>query len=75
MIDGVKQYEIPAVFCESTVNTAPAKQVARETGARYGGVLYVDSLSAKDGPVPSYLDLLHVTIRTITAGLTNSGGQ
>ena len=75
VIDGVKQHEIPAVFCESTVNTAPAKQVARETGARYGGVLYVDSLSAKDGPVPSYLDLLHVTISTITAGLTNSGGQ
>ena len=75
VIDGVKQHKIPAVFCESTVNTAPAKQVARETGARYGGVLYVDSLSSKDGPVPSYLDLLHVTISTITAGLTNSGGQ
>ena len=75
VIDGVKQHEIPAVFCESTVNTAPAKQVARETGARYGGVLYVDSLSAKDGPVPSYLDLLQVTISTITTGLTNLGGQ
>ena len=36
----------------------PAKQVARETGARYGGVLYVDSLSDANGPVPTYLDLL-----------------
>lgn len=69
VIDGVRQNDIPTVFCESTVNTAPARQIARETGARYGGELYVDSLSAADGPVPSYLDLLRVTTETIAAGL------
>jgi manganese/iron transport system substrate-binding protein len=60
------------VFCESTVNTAPAEQVARETGAAYGGVLYVDSLSEPDGPVPTYLDLLRVTSTTIADGLTGA---
>ena len=70
VIDGVRENDIPVVFCESTVNTAPAEQVARETGARYGGVLYVDSLSDPDGPVPSYLDLLRVTATTVTDGLT-----
>jgi manganese/iron transport system substrate-binding protein len=69
VIDGVRDNNIPAVFCESTVNTAPAEQVARETGAAYGGVLYVDSLSAPDGPVPTYLDLLRVTATTIAEGL------
>ncbi len=69
VIDGVRDNEIPVVFCESTVNTAPAKQVARETGAAYGGELYVDSLSTADGPVPTYLDLLTVTSRTVTEGL------
>ena len=69
VIDGVRDNEIPVVFCESTVNTAPAKQVARETGAHYGGVLYVDSLSEPDGPVPTYLDLLKVTSQTIADGL------
>lgn len=69
MIDGVKENNIPVVFCESTVNTAPAKQVARETGARYGGELYVDSLSKPNGPVPSYLDLLRVTAETVADGL------
>lgn len=69
VIDGVRENDIPAVFCESTVNTAPARQVARETGARYGGVLYVDSLSTRNGPVPSYLDLLRVTAQTIAEGL------
>lgn len=70
VIDTVRNNTIPAVFCESTVNTDPAKQVARETGAAYGGVLYVDSLSLEDGPVPTYLDLLRVTTETIVQGLT-----
>lgn len=69
VIDGVREHHVPVVFCESTVNTAPAEQVARETGAHYGGVLYVDSLSEPDGPVPSYLDLLRVTSQTIADGL------
>lgn len=69
VIDGMKENDIPVIFCESTVNTAPAEQVARETGAHYGGVLYVDSLSEADGPVPSYLDLLRVTSQTIADGL------
>jgi len=72
VIDGVKTHDIPAVFCESTVNTAPAEQVARETGAQYGGVLYVDSLSEADGPVPTYLDLLKVTSQTIADGLSGA---
>ena len=71
VIDGVRKNNIPVVFCESTVNTAPAKQVARETGVAYGGVLYVDSLSESDGEVPTYLDLLTVTARTVAIGLTS----
>jgi len=74
VIDGVREHAIPVVFCESTVNTAPAEQVARETGAQYGGVLYVDSLSEPDGPVPTYLDLLRVTSETVVRGLTAPGG-
>nr|WP_276308641.1 metal ABC transporter substrate-binding protein [Pseudooceanicola lipolyticus] len=69
VIDGVRSNNIPVVFCESTVNTTPAEQVARETGAHYGGVLYVDSLSEPDGPVPTYLDLLRVTSQTVADGL------
>ncbi len=69
VIDAVRADNIKAVFSESTISPAAAKQVARETGARYGGVLYVDSLSGPDGPVPTYLDLLTVTVETIAAGL------
>ncbi|MEM9785668.1 MAG: metal ABC transporter substrate-binding protein [Pseudomonadota bacterium] len=70
VIDTVRENDIPAVFCESTVSQAPAEQIARETDANYAGVLYVDSLTEADGPVPTYLDLLRVTTETIAAGLT-----
>jgi manganese/iron transport system substrate-binding protein len=70
VIDLVRKNSVPAVFSESTVSDKPARQVARETGSKYGGVLYVDSLSEADGPVPTYLDLLRVTGDTIAKGLT-----
>ncbi len=70
VIDTVRANSIPAVFSESTVSDKPARQVARETGAHYGGVLYVDSLSSSDGPVPTYLDLLRVTTETLASGLS-----
>jgi len=68
VIDQVRANKIPVVFSESTVSDKPARTVASETGARYGGVLYVDSLSMPDGPVPTYLKLLEVTVDTIAKG-------
>jgi manganese/iron transport system substrate-binding protein len=69
VIDAVRANRIPAVFSESTISPDAAQQVARETGAAYGGVLYVDSLSEPGGPVPTYLDMLRVTGETIAKGL------
>lgn len=69
VIDVMRENEIGVVFSESTVSDRPARRVASEVGATYGGVLYVDSLSEPDGPVPTYLDLLQVTSETIVNGL------
>ncbi|MCA6969953.1 metal ABC transporter substrate-binding protein [Pectobacterium carotovorum] len=68
VIDTVREKAIPVVFSESTVSDKPAKQVSKETGAKYGGVLYVDSLSTEKGPVPTYIGLLKVTVETIAKG-------
>ncbi|WP_372337955.1 metal ABC transporter substrate-binding protein [Mesorhizobium sp. LMG17149] len=68
LIDLVRENKIPVVFSESTISDKAAKQVARETGATYGGILYVDSLSEEDGPVPTYLKLLETTVETIVQG-------
>jgi len=69
VIDAMREHAVPAIFSESTIPDAAARQVARETGANYGGVLYVDSLSDADGPVPTYIDMLKVTTGTIAAAL------
>jgi manganese/iron transport system substrate-binding protein len=68
LIDLVRKNKIPAVFSESTISDKAAIQVAKETKAKYGGVLYVDSLSDARGAVPTYLKLLEVTVETIATG-------
>ncbi|NEP80480.1 MAG: metal ABC transporter substrate-binding protein [Okeania sp. SIO3B3] len=69
VIEEVKANDVPTIFCESTVSSEGQKQVAKTTGARFGGNLYVDSLSTEEGPVPTFLDLLEYDVRTITNGL------
>ncbi|QHV00560.1 metal ABC transporter substrate-binding protein [Synechocystis sp. CACIAM 05] len=68
-IEEVKTNNVPTIFCESTVNDKGQKQVAQATGARFGGNLYVDSLSTEEGPVPTFLDLLEYDARVIANGL------
>ena len=73
VVEKVRSSGVPTVFCESTVNPKAMQQVARETGASLSTdvdhVLYVDSLSAQNGPVPTYLDLLRHDARVIIEGL------
>ncbi|WP_353814593.1 metal ABC transporter substrate-binding protein [Agromyces sp. SYSU T00266] len=69
-IEFVDAQQVPAVFCESTVSDEAMQQVVEATDAAFGGVLYVDSLSEPDGPVPTYLDLLRHDADVITEALT-----
>jgi manganese/iron transport system substrate-binding protein len=68
VVDTVRANKIPVVFSESTISDKPARQVAKETGARYGGVLYVDSLTEPNGPAPTYLKLLEFNAAAIVKG-------
>ncbi|MCP9928869.1 metal ABC transporter substrate-binding protein [Cyanobium sp. CH-040] len=69
VIRTVRERRVPAVFCESTVDDRPQRRVAEETGARFGGVFYVDSLSEPNGPAPTYLDMLRHNAKTLVQGL------
>ena len=72
VIDRVVKENILVIFSESTVSDKPAKQVASETNAIYGGVLYVDSLSKSNGIVPTYIDLIKITTKTIENGFKDA---
>jgi len=68
VIDTVKAEKIPVIFCESTVRADAQKEVANQTGAKFGGVFYVDSLSPPDGVAPTYLKLLEYNVNTLVSG-------
>jgi len=70
VIQQVKQNKVPTVFCESTVSDRTMKQIAQQTGAKYGGLFYVDSLTSADGPAPTYLALLEHNVNTLIKGLS-----
>jgi len=72
VIEVVRKKNIPAVFCESTVEPRLQNEVAQATDAKLGGILFVDSLSDSDGPASTYLALLQHTADTIISGLTGA---
>jgi manganese/iron transport system substrate-binding protein len=75
LIDTVRRNRIPVVFCETTVSDRAIRQVARETGARFGGALYVDSVSLPDGPAPTFLKAMEYNAELILRGFGQATGQ
>jgi manganese transport system substrate-binding protein len=72
LIATIKERQVPSIFCESTVSDEAQKEVARASGARFGGTFYVDSLSGPDGPAPTLLDLQRHNVGLILKGLQGS---
>ncbi|EAR24606.1 putative ABC transporter substrate-binding protein [marine actinobacterium PHSC20C1] len=72
VIEFVRDNDVPAVFCESTVSDRSMQQVVEASDTTFGGTLYVDSLSKADGPVPTYLELLRYDAQLIISGLTGA---
>jgi manganese transport system substrate-binding protein len=71
LIERVKNDQVPAVFCETTVSDKAQREVARASGARFGGSFYVDSLSKRNGPAPTLLDLQRHNVKLIRQGLAS----
>ncbi len=69
LINMIKENEIPAIFCESTVSDKAQREVAKQSGAIFGGNFYVDSLSKANGPAPTFLKLLRHNVQLIVEGL------
>lgn len=72
VIDFVRSQKIPVVFSESTISDKAMRQVAKESGAHFGGLLYVDSLTSEDQPAPTYLKMLEINAETILQGFKAS---
>jgi zinc/manganese transport system substrate-binding protein len=71
IIRQIKAQKIPAVFLENVTDPRLIRRIAEETGARIGGKLYSDALSAADGPAPTYIDMMRHNLKEFRAALTN----
>jgi zinc/manganese transport system substrate-binding protein len=69
IITEVKRRKIPAIFMENITDPRLMQQIARETGARVGGTLFSDALSASGGPAPTYIDMMRHNIRELSKAL------
>ena len=69
IITQIKTQKIPAVFLENVSSARLMEQIARETGAKIGGKLYSDALSAPDGPAPSYIEMMRHNVQQLSSAL------
>jgi len=69
IITQIKAAKIPAVFLENISDPRLIRRISAETGARIGGTLYSDSLTAEKGDAPTYIDMVRHNIRVLTSAL------
>ncbi len=69
IIRQIKAQKIPAVFLENVSDPRLVQRIADETGAKVGGTLYSDALSAEGGPASTYIDMMRHNIRQLSAAL------
>jgi ABC-type Zn uptake system ZnuABC Zn-binding protein ZnuA len=68
LIEVIKATGAPAIFLETGANPQLAQQIAAETGVNVVTDLYTHSLSAPDGPAPTYIDMMKYNVSRIVAG-------
>jgi zinc/manganese transport system substrate-binding protein len=72
IITQVRQKKVSAVFIENISDPRLMQGIAHETGARVGGKLYSDALTAPGGEAQSYIELMRHNVRQIAAALKES---
>ena len=72
LIRQIRKDKITAVFFENMSDNRLLTQISKETGAKIGGTVYSDALSAPDGPAPTYLAMFRHNLQEFTRALAGS---
>ncbi|GGD92780.1 metal ABC transporter substrate-binding protein [Aureimonas endophytica] len=72
LIDQIKREKISTYFFENSNDPRLVRQIAEATGAKAGGELYVESLSAKDGPAPTYARMFRYNVDQVANALAKT---
>jgi zinc/manganese transport system substrate-binding protein len=70
IITQIRTAKIPAVFLENISDPRLIRRISAETGARVGGTLYSDSLTAEKGDSPTYIAMVRHNIKALTSALS-----
>ena len=71
IIAQIKGEKIPAVFLENISDPRLIRRISAETGAKIGGTLFSDSLTAEKGDAPTYIDMVRHNIKALTSALAD----
>ncbi len=72
LIEQIKTEHVKSYFLENSNDPRLVQQIAKATGAESGGELYVESLSEKDGPAPTYEQMFRYNIDQLSAAMAKS---
>ena len=70
--DGMKKSGIRAIFLETGSDSRLARQIADEAGVRTVTTLFTHSLTDRQGPAPSYIEMMRANARAIVTALAGS---
>lgn len=65
LIQQLKSEHINAYFIENQTDPRLVEQIAKATGAKAGGVLFPEALTAADGEAPTYIDAFKHNVEVI----------
>ncbi|CNC82630.1 periplasmic solute binding protein [Yersinia frederiksenii] len=69
LINQIKQEKIKTYFIENQTDPRLVKQIATASGAKAGGELYPEALSAADGPATTYAEAFKHNVDTLVASM------
>jgi zinc/manganese transport system substrate-binding protein len=69
IVSQIRKQKIPAVFLENVTDPRLMRQIATETGAKIGGVLYSDALTGTDGDAPTYIAMMRHNLKQLAGAL------
>lgn len=72
LITQIKREHVSAYFFENSGDPRLVKQIAAASGARPGGELYVEALSAADGPAASYVQMFRYNVDQLVRAMGNT---
>jgi zinc/manganese transport system substrate-binding protein len=71
IISAIKKQKASAVFLENVTDPRLVQQIASETGAKVGGVLFSDALTDEKGDATTYIDLIRHNLKQLANALTS----